>query len=77
MRFPNEADAVKSRKGLLVRIEGDPAKVRAKSTRDTSHISETALDNYSGFDYTYKNDKTLAELEEFAKLVLLATYNKW
>jgi hypothetical protein len=72
MRFPNEAEAVKKRGGILVRINGDPARVRANSTRDLSHPSETSLDTYEGWDYVYENNKSLAELEDFAKTILIA-----
>ncbi len=50
VRFKNEADYVKSQGGILVRLEGDPAGVRAKSTRDMNHPSETDLDDYKKFD---------------------------
>lgn len=54
-RFINEADAVKSRKGIVIRLEGDPGGKRAISTRDPNHISETALDDYPHFDYIIDN----------------------
>jgi hypothetical protein len=56
MRFENEADAIRERGGLLVRVEGDPAGVRANSKRDLNHISETALDTYAGFNVMIYND---------------------
>lgn len=70
VRFPNEIEAVTKRHGVTVRINGDPAKVRATSTRDLNHPSETSLDNYQNFDYVYTNNNSLVELENFAKLIL-------
>jgi len=66
VRFPNEADIVKKNNGIVIRINGDPAGVRAKSLRNLNHPSETALDNYENFDYVYVNDKSLEDLEIFA-----------
>ena len=57
VRFPNEADAIKAKGGVLIRLWGDPAGTAKNSTRDHSHISECALDTYAGFDYTIDNDK--------------------
>lgn len=56
VRFPNEADAILERGGIVIRLEGDPLDVRKNSKRDINHISETALDNYSKFTRIIKND---------------------
>jgi hypothetical protein len=77
MRFPNELEAVKQKGGFTIRINGDPAKVRANSTRDLTHLSEIALDNATDFDFVYTNDKTLVELENFAKLILQCANQAW
>jgi hypothetical protein len=53
VRFPNEAEAVKQKGGLLVRIN------RNSDTGD--HPSETSLDNYD-FEITIDNTGTLQEL---------------
>lgn len=56
-RFPNEAQAIKERGGVVVRIERDgigPA---------NDHPSETSLDNW-GFDYAVSNDGTLGEYRD-------------
>ncbi len=60
VRFPNEADRVRALGGLVVRIEGDPALVRAQNldARDLAHVSETALDTYAHFDCVIHNDGT-------------------
>lgn len=70
VRFLNEAEAIKKHKGILIRIIGDPAKIRENSTRDLLHSSETSLDNYNEWDYIYNNKSTLEDLETFAIKVL-------
>lgn len=49
VRFPNEANAIKEKGGILIRVE------RTTTSNDT-HPSETALDNYNNFDYTVYNN---------------------
>jgi len=61
-RFTNEADAIKKRGGIIIRVNGDPAKVNLNTKRDKSHISETALDDYTDFDYVIENNSTLEDL---------------
>lgn len=63
VRFPNEADLIRSRGGLMVRVEGDPLHQRGDGTRDDDHPSETALDHYPNFDFTIHNSGSLADLE--------------
>lgn len=67
VRYPNEANIVKDKGGVLIRLNGDPAKVRATSTRDINHTSETKLDDYKGWDIVYENNKGIDDLENFAK----------
>ena len=55
VRFPNEAEAVKARGGKLIRIERPGAGAG-------NHISETALDDYKGWDIIIDNDRTLEDL---------------
>jgi hypothetical protein len=57
MRHINEANIIKKHGGVLIRLEGDPSGVRAASTRDLNHISETALDDYHGFDVIIQTDQ--------------------
>ena len=56
VRFVNEAEYIKNIGGILIRLEGDPAGVRASSTRDMCHPSETELDGYDGFDIIYNTE---------------------
>ena len=57
VRFPNEADRIKQLGGILIRLEGDPGGVRKNSKRDLNHVSETALDDYKGFDLIVNSDE--------------------
>lgn len=75
VRFPNEAVAIKSRGGILVRMEGDPVGVRANSKRDLNHASETSLDNYDHWDYIIQNTSTLQALE--AEVFEFVTDQRW
>jgi len=55
MRFPNEYDAIKSRNGIVIRINRPGVPVN-------NHPSETALDNFK-FDYVINNDGTLEDFK--------------
>jgi hypothetical protein len=63
VRFPNEADPIRARGGLMLRIEGDPLHQRGDGTRDDNHPSEIALDDYPGFDFVVHNTGSFADLE--------------
>jgi hypothetical protein len=69
-RFENEAVAVKQKGGIVIRLDGDPGKVRERSQRDINHISETALDNYEGFDERFINEGPISDLKEFVNLII-------
>ena len=60
VRFPNEAEAVKARGGKLIRIERPGAGAG-------NHISETALDDYKGWDIVIDNVGTLEDLFKVVK----------
>ncbi len=69
VRFPNEVDWVHSVGGVAVRLNGDPGGVRAKSTRDLAHVSETALDDCQDkFDLVINSDNHSAS--EVCQMVL-------
>lgn len=105
IRFPNEAEAIKERGGIVIRINrplkklynGDRVNVNGINKRVITsdneiskcklsdekhyhyselklageHFSETALDNYSDFDYVIENHSTIAVLVEKLKEALL------
>lgn len=56
VRFPNEAEAIKSRKGILIRVN------TTREVPASDHPSETSLDDYKGFDYIVDNSGTMEAL---------------
>jgi hypothetical protein len=56
MRFPNEVKAIKDRDGLIIRIN------RPSVGSTDNHESETALDNFEGFDLVITNNDDLDEI---------------
>ena len=62
IRFPNEADPIRARGGLMLRVEGDPLRQRGDGTRDDNHSSEVSLDEYAHFDYVIQNNGSLQDL---------------
>jgi hypothetical protein len=69
VRYPNEAQAIKDKGGIMIRI----TKPNVGPVND--HISDKALDGYE-VDFTIKNSGTLAELS--AKVnVLTASLRSW
>lgn len=73
VRHTDEAEWVRARGGLLVRLNGDPGGERAASTRDHTHRSETELDDYAGFDMVFDTETKPAE--EIAHTILLRLVN--
>ena len=67
VRFANEADPIRARGGLMLRIEGDPLQQRGDGTRDDDHPSETALDDYRHFDFIIHNTGSFKNLEQQVK----------
>ena len=70
VRYPNEADPIRARGGLVLRVEGDPLHQRGDGTRDDNHPSETALDNYPHFAATIRNNGSRDDLERQARELL-------
>lgn len=64
-RFPNEAEAVLSRGGIMIRL-------MRNSNVPSDHTSETALDNYTKFDYVIDNrETTIDQLIKMVKGILI------
>ncbi|AYA36023.1 hypothetical protein D3Y59_02495 [Hymenobacter oligotrophus] len=72
LRFPDEAEAIRSRGGVVWRVEGDPLQQRGDGTRDDNHPSETALDNYTHYDAVLRNAGSLQDLQAQVQRLLLA-----
>jgi hypothetical protein len=77
-RFPNEADAVKDRGGIMIRVNRpcpecgvlEGHKMKPHKIPPSTHPSETGLDDYQNFDYVIENDGTIEELIEKVKEIL-------
>ena len=54
LRYPNEAQRIKSLSGKLIRIE-------RKKSEDNEHTAETSLDNWKDWDLVIKNNYFSAE----------------
>ena len=76
VRFPNEAKAIKDRGGIVIKLnrfseEQKIASLKARANRPNDaielalkeeHTSETALDDFSDFDYVIENDGSIEDL---------------
>ena len=71
VRFPNEANPIRARGGLMLRIEGDPLRQRGDGTRDDNHPSEIAMDNYAHFDATLHNTGSRDDLAQQVRELLV------
>ena len=67
MRFPNEMDAVKERKGITIRVVRP---VEKSKTTARLHPSETSLDK-AKFDYEIINDAGILELIKKVRQILI------
>lgn len=67
LRFPNEAEAIKKRGGLLVRVN----KLQDSAVLPSPHPSEIGLDNYKEFDYTIDNNGSIIELKDKVLEIML------
>lgn len=64
VRFLNEAEEIKKRESILIRVN------RENISELDSHISETALDNYKNFDYEINNNNSIEKLIDKIKFIL-------
>ena len=69
VRFKNEAEIIKEKGGIIIRLNGDPNNSRVGDDRNMSHQSEIDLDDYNRFDYVYDNIPPILNLENFVKEV--------
>jgi hypothetical protein len=63
-RFPNEADSIKERNGIIIRVERG-------NIKSSNHPSETGLDDYKDFDYVIQNNGTIEELIDKVRGILI------
>lgn len=65
-RFPNELEAVKKRDGILIKvIRPDNA-----NTIGTGHASETALNEFTEWDFVIENSGTIEDLKQKVSEIL-------
>ena len=75
VRFPNEVKAIKDKSGIIIRVN----RITNNSLIDNDthaitnyqHTSETALDNYEGFDYIIENDGSIEDLITKVEAILI------
>jgi hypothetical protein len=65
-RFPNDVERTRGMGGVLIRVNRSECE-----GRENEHASETALDNYEGFNYIINNNGTIEELIEKVKVILI------
>lgn len=64
VRFPNEAEAIKKRGGILIKVIRDNIPI-------LDHESEIALDNYDKWDYIIENNGLFEELIDKVEEILI------
>jgi hypothetical protein len=67
VRFPNEANEIKSRSGFLIRVN------RLNHSSVNNHKSERAMDNYM-FDHVVYNEGTLDDLSEDVFMLMRSAF---
>jgi len=65
-RFPNELEAVKARNGITVKVVRDTG-----NTIGTTHVSETALDDYDDWDFVLDNNSSFEDLKFKVRSILM------
>jgi len=76
VRFRNEANIIKERGGIIIRLNGDPLNSKSGDNRNMVHQSEIDLDDYNDFDYIYNNIPPISNLNEFVKTVSNKIFNE-
>lgn len=69
-RFPNELQAVKSRRGISIKVNRGRTGGEILEDKNSEHPSETSLDTAT-FDYVIHNDGSIEELIEKVKEILI------
>ena len=69
VRFPNEYDAIKSKGGIIIRVNRNESEIITNK-----HVSETALDDYN-FDYVINNNSDINNLTSSINVFLKQYHN--
>ena len=64
-RFPNDVKRTRKMGGVLIRVNRTECECRADE-----HVSETALDDFNGWDYVIENNGTIEELIAQVRTIL-------
>lgn len=77
VRFPNEAEWIRSQGGIVIKVEriDENGLSYLSGDRNPLHESETALDHYSSWNYTIRTDR-VELLREAAKAIFVGDYNE-
>ena len=68
MRFLNEAEEIKERGGLLIKVNNKHA--NNIISLENKHISEIEMDNYQDFDIVINNNSSIDDLlKEIEKII--------
>lgn len=67
-RFPNEAQAVKEKNGIIIRVNRPSKDIQTTEVK-FKHVSETALDMWK-FDYVIENEGSVEDLISKVKIIL-------
>jgi hypothetical protein len=79
LRFPNEAEAIKARGGILIKVERHTnSGLFVASDRDPNHPSETALDDWLEWDFVVENiENRQHQLRESALEIFAQVVGAW
>ncbi len=70
LRFPNELEAVKKRKGISIKIVRPQVILDGIGYNSSDHPSETALDHITDWNYEIINDGSIEDLVEKVRIIL-------
>jgi len=73
IRYPNEAESVRERNGVLIRIHRDNPDL---PNSVANHPSETSLDMWTDWDYVVDNNGTYKQLYNKAKLIYKEVFSE-
>lgn len=83
-RFPNEIEYIRSKQGVIIRIEAPDRHAKAMAIENgsdvtvTTHLSETAVSEYKGWDYVVDNtEDNAANVADAVRDICLSLREHW
>lgn len=83
-RFPNEIEYIRSNRGKIIRIEASDRHAKAMAIENgsdatvTTHLSETAVSEYKGWDYVIDNtEKNASNVADQVRDICLSLREGW